>query len=361
MDTDVRPQLKKIAEDLAAGRVVPPVTTREFLSWFDAQRRGYWVVQSIRRELERAKLQTVPDFESTYIDELIAFRQGDQKLEEPAKAVVGVSMGPIALESTAQTPAPITLLISKDPTYRISKLAAANQRVVSVKPDATLAECMGKMLLRNFSQLPVMTNERDVKGTVSWKTIGSHLALSKMPEFARDAMVPHEEIRASASIFEAIPLVVVHDYVLVRSDDNRIIGIITATDLSEQFQQLSEPFLLLGEIENLLRSIIGDHFSVSELADARDPEDESRKVESPADLNFDEYLRLLQKPDNWKRLGLAIDRMVFCTDLDAIRGIRNNVMHFDPEGIVEDDLRKLRTFTNFLKQLQGVLGRKHER
>ncbi len=171
-------------------------------------------------------------------------------------------------------------------------------------------------------------------------------------------MVPYHEIRASASIFEAIPLVVAHEYVLVRGDDNRIIGIITATDLSEQFQQLSEPFLLLGEIENLLRGIIGDHFSVSELADARDPEDENRKVDSPADLNFGEYVRLLQKPENWKRLDLAIDRTVFCSDLDAIREIRNNVMHFDPEGIVDDDLSKLRNFTNFLKQLQAALVQK---
>jgi hypothetical protein len=202
-----------------------------------------------------------------------------------------------------------------------------------------------------------MTNDREVKGIVSWKTIGSQLAFSRSPKFAREAMVLHHEIRASASIFEAIPLVVAHEYVLVRNDDNRIIGIITATDLSEQFQLLSEPFLLLGEIENLLRSIIGDRFSASELAGTRDPGDEGRKVESPADLNFGEYVRLLQNPENWKHFGFDIDRVVFCSDLDAIREIRNNVMHFDPEGIVDDDLRKLRTFTNFLKQLQSVLIR----
>jgi hypothetical protein len=92
MNSDIRPQLKKIAEDLAAGRVVPPVTTREFLSWFFAQRRGYWVVQSIRRELERAKLDTVPDFESTYIDETIGFKQVSKpQPQAPAKAIVEAS------------------------------------------------------------------------------------------------------------------------------------------------------------------------------------------------------------------------------------------------------------------------------
>ncbi len=79
-----------------------------------------------------------------------------------------------------------TFLISKDPTYRISKLAAANQTVVSVKPDAVLAECVTKLMSHNFSQLPVMTNEREVKGAISWASIGSRLALSgNSPTHAR--------------------------------------------------------------------------------------------------------------------------------------------------------------------------------
>lgn len=357
MDADIRPQLAKVAEDLVSGRAVPPITTREFLSWFHAQRRGYWVVRDIRKELEQAALQTVPDFESTYIDATIELRQVVAASKRPKRAHRGNSEPPENAEASAIASAtsPTSALISKDPTYRISKLSAANQDVISVKPDASLTECMPKMLLRNFSQLPVMTNDREVKGMISWKTIGAKFALSKSPEHAREVMVPHHEIRASASIFDAIPLVVAHEYVLVRSEDNRIIGIITATDLSEQFQLLSEPFLLLGEIENLLRSIIGDRFSVEELAAARDPADTSRKVQSPVDLNFGEYVRSLQNPESWKQFGFEIDRVAFCGDLDAIREIRNNVMHFDPEGIVDSELGKLRTFTNFLKQVQNAL------
>jgi hypothetical protein len=56
-------------------------------------------------------------------------------------------------------------------------------------------------------------------------------------------------------------------------------------------------------------------------------------------------------------LGLGIDRVTYCADLDAIREIRNNVMHFDPEGVSDDELRKLRMFTNFLKQLQSFFAR----
>lgn len=346
------PQLAKVADDLSHGRIVPEVTTREFLSWFHAQRRGYWVVRSIRSELKKAGLQTAPDFESAYIDAPIEFR-----LLAPA-APLNLRAPEGETESALATTALITSLVSVDPTYRISKLSAANQTIVAVKPDATLAECITILLSRDFSQIPVMTSEREVKGVISWKSVGSRLALSNAGTSAKDFMIPHQEIRSSASIFEVIPVIVAHEYVLVRSDDNRVSGIITATDLSQQFRILSEPFLLLAEIENMIRAMIGDRFTTIELAVAREPRDVDRTVGSPADLSFGEYIRLLQNPERWEKLGLAIDRVTFCKDLDAVREIRNNVMHFDPEGTVAEELNKLRDFTNFLKQLQSILPRK---
>ena len=47
------------------------------------------------------------------------------------------------------------------------------------------------MLAHDFSQLPVMTTSREVKGAVSWKTIGSRLALKKDCNLlTRDTAVP---------------------------------------------------------------------------------------------------------------------------------------------------------------------------
>jgi predicted transcriptional regulator len=273
-------QLARIKEDLDNGRHVPPVSTREFLSWFSAQRRGSWVVWWIRRSLNEAGLETVPDFASTYIDAQIELKLATEEESEAGLPLTSEAEDELTASSQVVA-APITVLASKDPTYRLSKLAAANRGVVSVKPDASIAECVTKMLLRDFSQLPVMTNDRDVKGTVSWKTIGYEQTRLKAC-FAREVMVPHHEIRASSSIFETIPLIVAHEYVLVRNDENLITGIITAADLSQQFHLLAEPFLLLSEIENLLRNIIGDCFSSAELSDARDPSETNRKVDGPA-------------------------------------------------------------------------------
>ena len=348
-------RLPQIVQQLRDGNAAPSVTVREFLSWFGAQRRGYWIVSRIRDALTHSGLQTDPDFESAYIDLPITFTLAPETPTEappPPRTVEVAVADNIALSSIAG----LTVVPSyADPTYRISKLGAANKPPVFVAPDASLNEAVTLMLANDFSQLPVMTNERDVKGVVSWASIGARLSLGKAGIFARELMdTPHQEIRAGASLFQAIPIIVQHNYVLVRGVDGRVRGIVTASDLSLQFQQLAEPFLLLGEIENHIRRIISDRFSKEELASARDPADTDRKVDTVADLTFGEYIRLLENPDRWSKLNLSIDRATFCKQLDRVRSIRNDVMHFDPDGIPPEDLDRLRDFDRFLQRLQSI-------
>jgi CBS domain-containing protein len=347
-------RIADIAKQLAGGGTVQPVTVREFLQWFDAQRRGYWIVSNIRDALDKHKLRTEPDFESEYIDSPISFVLVPDKKKGKATEPKAVELAATVAASASMVATLTTSTTYADPTYRISKLGAANNAPLSVTPDATLAEAATKMLTHGYSQLPVMTNAREVKGVISWSSIGARLALGKPGTVARELMDQSQEIRADASIFQAIPIIVQHQYVLVRGADNRISGIVTASDLSLQFQQLAEPFLLLSEIENHVRRLIGAKFNAIELLEARDPGATERKIDKVADMAFGEYIRLLENPERWSKLQLAIDRATFCRQLDRVRGIRNDVMHFDPDGISPDDLETLREFTRFLQQLQNI-------
>lgn len=216
--------LKPVAEALQRGDPCPQITVREFLGLWEAQRRGYWIVQSITRDLATAGLNTVPDFESAYIDATITFR-----LAQPETEAVGAPANVEApTETAAATPeAPSVVTAYADPTYRLSKLGAANRPPVSVRPDSSLREAVTLMLANQFSQLPVMTTDREVKGIVSWRTIGSRLALGQTPQTAQDAMEAAAEIGSGVSIFAALPVIVEHDYVLVRAPDRRVVGIVT--------------------------------------------------------------------------------------------------------------------------------------
>ena len=345
-------RLLSIATALRNGESVPPVTVRTFLDWFfGTQRRGRWIVGYIRDQLDELGLRTVPDFESTYLGAEINF---ELAMPQPSGDVAVPVAVADSVTITDHTEVRVVTVTFDDPTYRISKLGAANRRPISVKPDSRLTEAVTLMMANDFSQLPVMTTERDVKGAVSWKSIGSRLALGQAPQWVRDVMEPHAEVGADASLFTAIRVIVEHDYALVRSADQRIAGIITTSDLSLQFEQLSEPFLLLGEIENHIRKILGSKFTREELASVKDPADGERSVEAASDLTFGEYQRLLEAPARWTKLNLNLDRAVFIGHLEKVREIRNDVMHFDPDGIEDDALEVLRDFARFLRVLQKV-------
>ena len=353
---DVPPtELTTIRDTLREGRAVNPVTVREFLSWFDAKRRGISIVARIREDLESLQLSTVPDFEEPWIDGLIAFHLvGVVEAEEPATGSSTSAAGGVRAPDAVQVEQePEPTWEHREAGYRLSRFQAANKPVVSVTPDASLEQAVTTMMLNDFSQLPVMVGERDVKGVVTWSSIAMRSVLGQPGGRIADYTATPVVLDGDASIFDAIQAIVQHDFVLVRDRERRIAGIVTAADLSLQFRALSEPFLLLSEIETHVRNLIGQTFTTSELVAARDP-GSTYEVHSVADLTFGEYVFLLRQPANWSRLGVRIDRAAFCEQLDRVRTIRNQVMHFDPDGLDEGDIQVLQEFSVFLKRVEAI-------
>jgi CBS domain-containing protein len=359
--------LQRIADLLREGKTPERVTVREFLSWFGAPRRGHGKARRIRSALGAAGLITRPDFEGAFIDAEISFllpapsadgtrtrsSAADDETETESESRSAGGFGTFVVSGAADN----ALLLGgglADPTYRIGKLAAANRPPVSIAPDAPLREAVTLMMLHDFSQLPVMQGERTVKGLISWQSIGSRLALGAGGEMVRDFMETAAEISADASLFAAIRTIVDRQYVLVRDAEQKISGIVTTTDVSLRFQQLAEPFLLLGEIENHVRRLIDGKFSLEDVEAFRDPSDAGREVQSVADLTFGEYLRLLENPAMWEKLEVQVDRLSFVEQLDRVREIRNDVMHFDPDGVLDEELVTLRRFVHFLQTLQTI-------
>jgi CBS domain-containing protein len=361
-------RLDQIADQLQKNEKPAPMTVRQLLGYFNSYRRGWYVTQSIREALTSRELETIPDFAATWIDAPLDFgllSKGNQEGQtvtaaatdlptgSPAQPVDGEDARPeLAAEVAAALPT-----AAPDPTYRIGRLPSANQGIVSVTADDLVVKSITLMMQHDFSQLAVMQGTRDVKGIISWSSIGSRRALGRICTTVRECMEPHREIGADESLFHAIPVIVGAGYVLVRAPDKTIIGIVTASDLSLQFQQMTEPFLILAEIEQHIRKMIENgKFSVDELRAARDPEDTERAVDRVADLTLGEYIRLLENPDRWAKLNLLIDRAIFIEELNKVRQIRNDVMHFDPDPLGQEDTTRLREFVQFLQRLDEILS-----
>ena len=206
------------------------------------------------------------------------------------------------------------------------------------------------MQLHDYSQLPVMTNEYKVSGIISWKSIGARLSLGRKCEYVRDCMDPPEELSVTAPLFDAIATIAEHGYVLIRGTENAITGIVTASDISLQFMQLAGPFLFVGEIEGHLRHLIHGKFTLEQLRAASLSEG-GQTVEGSGDLTLGGYCQLLGDRSNWEQLNLNIDRAEFIKHLNDVREIRNDVMHFNPDGLSEDETRKLRDIARFFENL----------
>ena len=316
----------RAAIDNGAAPTPKRLTVRELIGHFGFMRRGFWINRDIRHGLEKYGLTADPDFAVGWIDSWITIRLDS---DEPDSS---------------------KLHVASDPTNRIGSLEAANNKPTSVQPDNPLHVATTKMQMYDYSQLPVMEGEYKVAGIVTWKSIGERLLLGRKCERVRDCMDPAEELPVTTPLFDAIPSIAEHGYVLVRGADNTVTGIVTASDLSLQFMQLTGPFLFIGEIEGYLRHLIHGRFTLEQLREASLSE-EGPSIEGSGDLTLGAYARLLGDKDNWKRLDLNIDRAEFVRQLDEVRQIRNGVMHFNPDGLSEDETRKLRDIARFFGNL----------
>jgi CBS domain-containing protein len=330
--------LAQIQAQVKAGQY-PTVSVRELLKRFNAQRRGIHVLSKIRSDLAAYDLTTFPDFEGEYIDNIVRFDAASRLKRTALDSQKDKSTEPF-----------------NDPTFRIGKLPAANRAPVSVKPNDKVSSAITIMLMNDYSQLPVMQNERDVKGVISWRSIGRLLGINgvNVDDDARNFMDPAQIVHSSDSLFDSIDKIVNSEYVLVQNPERKITGIVTTSDLSLQFRQLAEPFLLLSEIENKIRQIIvRAAFTKEQLQKYADRKDakEIERIQGVADLSLGEYLQLLADPASWNQLNFRLDRVAFVQRLDEVRVIRNDIMHFDPDPILEEELNTLRKFRAFLQQL----------
>jgi len=242
---DVPEKLQFAAARLRDGYRVNRITVRDFLGHFGAERRGYIKVQEIRDVLDSLDLVTEPDFEVAWIDEPIWLKlkhgtsgrrqNGADPSVDYAQEMILESTPAAVEQAEEQTKAaPVSdepgltiraeaheSIITDDPTFRIGSLPVANKRLIVVNNDAPLNKAVTLMLLHDFSQLPVMQGEREVRGVISWKSIGSRLARGRKCALVRDCREDARIIDSNRTLFEAIPTVVEFDYVLVRDQQNR--------------------------------------------------------------------------------------------------------------------------------------------
>jgi restriction system protein len=327
----------RVAEFLARAAEKPiELTIRELLAVWGANYRDYDTVGRIERDLAAVALHSQPPFTEGRMGAVVQIGPSEPAPEEAQKA---------APEPAAEEDRDLVLPYA---SLRVKDIPSAIAGVTSVEPDDTLEHAQFIMISKEFSQLAIMTGPRTLKGAVSWSSIAqayvtrSRITLSEVIE-----PLP-KIVRASDELFSQISIIYDAGFVFVRDDDECVCGIVTTADLADQFRLRTEPFFQLGEIERRLRRCIAHAFSVYDLqcvASRRSP------LTSVDQMTFYQYARLLDDETRWRRLRWRISRESFVHDLDAVRRIRNPIMHFRTDLLTREQKDRL---ASLLRSMRGL-------
>jgi hypothetical protein len=370
------------------------IRVRRLLALAGAERRGWAIMRRIAEALDDQGLETDPDFRSAWIDGLISIKlkvdpntedvsaehvatpnsdmaDEDEELdpfsEDPCPDVETANedgedpiaddlnspdgnQGVIEIPVAAPIDPPSSVMAPGDPVRRISSMASANRGVARVLLSDPLQVATTLMRFEGFSQLAIMQSEREVRGIISWESIAKRSMLQPEPKLVSDCRVDAQVIDADGSLFEALPTIEKFDYVLVRSKEKKITGIVTASDLAVELRSLSYPFMSIGTIEGLIRRKLHPQITVTDLALLE--EHSKARIESDVSaMTFGENVRLLERDDIWTRLNVDIDKTQFTKRLLIIRDIRNDVMHFNPDPLGPSQKRELDQMEDFLREV----------
>lgn len=229
---------------------------------------------------------------------------------------------------------------------KVGNLPSAESGLVSIDPAASLNEAITLMGLNSYSQLAVKAG-RKLYGVVTWRSIAE--ARNRNEDCVlRDAIVPTETVRYDRNLTDVMKQAGRDGFVLVENARGEVNGIVTSSDLADIYLELTEPFVLVGELDQVLRRILSMAFELPELlssgvfADGRAPT-------SFDHLTMGHYERVLGNPALWDRLGWSLDRKTFISRLRTAREVRNNLMHFNPGPLPDNALDDLRTLIAMLR------------
>lgn len=329
---DIPREFETIKAELRAGRGVER-SVRELLQLFGAKRRGWRVVEQVDAALFDAGLVVDPPFAHANLDENVTFEDVDSPASTPPEPAQGASgTASHVSEAAAEKTAP--------PVHgqRVRSLPAAmHENVLTVTPNTAVREALAQMTYKGYSQLPVVSGEYTLVGAFTLASFAEFEACGKTPQEVRECMTEKVECGLDDSLFSATRKVLDAGHVVVRNKQNRITGIITLHDLTQHLAEIAEPLALVYEIESYLREILK-----GKLPNGDD--------ELPG---FRLYQKLLS--EHWDKLCLkGFHKQVVMKALDEARPARNSVAHFNPDGILPEELAALRDFANLMRKLAAA-------
>jgi CBS domain-containing protein len=317
----------------------------KLLEAFGYTRRRQTAIDLINGHLKQRGMHTVPELTTAMpLNSGIGFYLDGAKRKRKG--------APASIVADSEAPATEVELANEPPAVRpvrIGNLPSAERVPEQINPSASVEEALTTMRLRDYSQLVVSTGPREPKGIISYKSVAQAF-LQGGPKRVSDCLDRSApKVSSDDPLFGVVELFKKHDAVLVMGPDNSLVGIVTAADIAVEFGATAEPFLLIGQMEEQLRWLVRTRLpDLSAALAVVDASPGSDLTPSVSDLTMGQLHRVLDHDGNWAKVGIRFDRGVFCRELDAVRELRNAIMHFrDPPD--KNDLERIKGMANLIK------------
>jgi len=216
--------------------------------------------------------------------------------------------------------------IKKDAVRRIGEIEQAHIPPLTIAINKSLSEALTIMQMHNYSQLPVMDEDK-LYGYISTDTILSSITRGVESKWLRDFVsVDAPTLPIDGLFLEAITTIKKYGFVIILDQDNPT-GIVTYDDITSQYYSWAKPFYLIEEIENHVRNLIADKCTQDEIEEVCHKSGSEQVTVD--DMTFGNYLQIFKKEECWKKFNFKyVDQLELVKALNAVREIRNAVMHF---------------------------------
>ena len=331
-------KIRRSAEESEPRRM----TVRDLIALWGARGRDSSLISAVEADLANHGLFTDPDFRAVTLEGEVELKLAVR--DDTSKVVEITHQDLPATESSKSS----TRNSQHERGLRVGNLPAANRAVESVSPNASFEQAITKMLLFDYSQLAVMSGERNLRGAVTWRSIAKVRHQNPNANFS-SAIVQAVEVSYKDDLVDVLPRLATDEFVFVRGPKGNISGIVTASDVVQSYGEMTSPFFTIGEIDQTLRWNLETCVDFETVLSLCDP-DGRRGIEGFANLTMGDYQRVLENPEAWCELDWPLDRRVFSERLKEICAIRNNIMHFNGDPLPDDVLGMLKNFLTLLRE-----------
>lgn len=250
--------------------------------------------------------------------------------------------------------------------HQVNNLIPDDQELLSILPETPVKQAIDLLNEERFSQLLVKQGDH-VLGVFSYRAFSIHVAHSgqtnldfgELPVLEFLEPLRYVSVRDDLeSTFEHLD----HDDAVLVGQDNNTQGIVTAMDVLRYLYKVTNPFVILGEVELTLRKIICGCVDEKDLQiciencnDKLSRTPKGRKHLLPPlldEMTFKNYELLISM--NWSEFEKAFGEGEWHkkntqAKLGQIGDIRNDVCHFRRETTYEDNI----VLSNFRYWLQN--------